>query len=30
MLKAGSKANFVVDTNRLHFFDPEDGSAIWN
>jgi multiple sugar transport system ATP-binding protein len=30
MLKAGSKATFVVDTDRLHFFDPEDGSAIWN
>lgn len=30
MLKAGSKATFVVDTDRLHFFDPEDGSAVWN
>jgi multiple sugar transport system ATP-binding protein len=30
MLKAGSRATFVVDTDRLHFFDPEGGSAIWN
>jgi multiple sugar transport system ATP-binding protein len=29
-LKAGSRATFVVDTERLHFFDPDSGSAIWN
>ncbi len=29
-LKAGSRATFAVDTERLHFFDPDSGSAIWN
>ena len=28
-LKAGSRATFAVDTDRLHFFDYETGSAIW-
>jgi multiple sugar transport system ATP-binding protein len=29
-LKAGSRAAFVVDTEHLHFFDADNGSAIWN
>ncbi len=29
-LKAGSRAAFVVDTEHLHFFDPDTGAAIWN
>jgi multiple sugar transport system ATP-binding protein len=29
-LKAGDRATFVVDTERLHFFDPETGLAIWS
>jgi multiple sugar transport system ATP-binding protein len=28
-LKAGSRATFSVDTERLNFFDYENGSAIW-
>jgi multiple sugar transport system ATP-binding protein len=28
-LKAGSRATFAVDTERLNFFDYENGSAIW-
>jgi multiple sugar transport system ATP-binding protein len=28
-LKAGSRATFAVDTERLNFFDYESGSAIW-
>jgi multiple sugar transport system ATP-binding protein len=28
-LKAGSRATFAVDTERLHFFDYENGAAIW-
>jgi multiple sugar transport system ATP-binding protein len=28
-LKAGSRATFAVDTERLSFFDSESGSAIW-
>jgi len=28
-LKAGDKAMFRVDTDRLHFFDPDTGLAIW-
>jgi multiple sugar transport system ATP-binding protein len=28
-LKAGDKAVFRVDTDRLHFFDPDTGLAIW-
>ncbi|MGP8151477.1 MAG: ABC transporter ATP-binding protein, partial [Acidimicrobiales bacterium] len=28
-LKAGSRATFSVDTERLNFFDFENGSAIW-
>ncbi len=28
-LKAGSRATFAVDTERLNFFDNENGSAIW-
>ncbi len=29
-LKAGSRATFAVDTETLHFFGPDSGSAIWN
>jgi multiple sugar transport system ATP-binding protein len=29
-LKAGSRATFAVDTERLNFFDHETGSAIWS
>ncbi|HTV12620.1 MAG TPA: sn-glycerol-3-phosphate ABC transporter ATP-binding protein UgpC [Acidimicrobiales bacterium] len=29
-LKGGSHAVFVVDTDKLHFFDPDTGKAIWN
>ena len=28
-LKAGSRATFSVDTERLNFFDNENGAAIW-
>jgi multiple sugar transport system ATP-binding protein len=28
-LRAGSRATFSVDTERLHFFDYETGAAIW-
>jgi len=28
-LKAGSRATFAVDTERLNFFDYESGVAIW-
>jgi multiple sugar transport system ATP-binding protein len=28
-LKAGSRATFAVDTERLNFFDNENGAAIW-
>ncbi len=28
-LKAGSRATFAVDTERLNFFDHESGAAIW-
>ncbi len=28
-LKAGSRATFAVDTERLNFFDSENGAAIW-
>jgi multiple sugar transport system ATP-binding protein len=28
-LKAGSRATFSVDTERLNFFDYENGAAIW-
>ena len=28
-LKAGSRATFAVDTERLNFFDYENGAAIW-
>jgi multiple sugar transport system ATP-binding protein len=28
-LKAGSRATFAVDTERLNFFDYDNGSAIW-
>jgi hypothetical protein len=26
----GSRAVFTVDTERLNFFDPDSGSAIWS
>ena len=29
-LKAGSRATFAVDTERLNFFDNENGAAIWS
>jgi multiple sugar transport system ATP-binding protein len=29
-LKAGSRATFAVDTERLNFFDYESGAAIWS
>jgi multiple sugar transport system ATP-binding protein len=29
-LRAGSRATFVVDTERLNFFDYDSGAAIWN
>jgi multiple sugar transport system ATP-binding protein len=29
-LKAGSRAVFAVDTDSLHFFDPDTGLAIWS
>jgi multiple sugar transport system ATP-binding protein len=29
-IKAGSRATFVVDTERLHFFDVDSGAAIWS
>jgi multiple sugar transport system ATP-binding protein len=29
-LEAGSRATFAVDTERLHFFDHDNGSAIWH
>jgi multiple sugar transport system ATP-binding protein len=25
----GERLDLVVDTRRMHFFDPEDGSGIW-
>ena len=30
LLKAGDHAVFVVEVDRLHFFDPDTGLAIWN
>jgi multiple sugar transport system ATP-binding protein len=27
-VKAGDRASFAVDTERMHFFDPESGLAI--
>jgi multiple sugar transport system ATP-binding protein len=27
-VKAGERARFAVDTERLHFFDPDSGAAI--
>jgi len=29
-LKAGTRATFAVETDNLHFFDPDTGFAIWN
>jgi multiple sugar transport system ATP-binding protein len=30
LLKAGDRAVFQVELDRLHFFDPDTGLAIWN
>jgi multiple sugar transport system ATP-binding protein len=30
LLKAGDRATFSVEVDRLHFFDPDTGLAIWN
>jgi multiple sugar transport system ATP-binding protein len=30
LLKAGDRAVFQVEVDRLHFFDPDTGLAIWN
>ena len=29
-IRPGSRATFVVDTDSLHFFDPDTGLAIWS
>ncbi|MBV8942650.1 MAG: sn-glycerol-3-phosphate ABC transporter ATP-binding protein UgpC [Solirubrobacterales bacterium] len=29
-VRASERATFVVDTERLHFFDPQSGAALWN
>jgi ABC-type sugar transport system ATPase subunit len=29
-LKAGDRAMFVVETEKMHFFDPDSGLAIWD
>jgi multiple sugar transport system ATP-binding protein len=29
-VSAGSRASFVVDTDYLHFFDPDTTLAVWN
>ncbi|HMK96002.1 MAG TPA: sn-glycerol-3-phosphate ABC transporter ATP-binding protein UgpC [Acidimicrobiales bacterium] len=29
-MRAGSRVKFAVETDNMHFFDPDNGQAIWN